>query len=233
MQSAPRRWFGIPAAGARLSRGKNTMVVKADSNRAALADAIRRRDDTARRLEAANKAANRMSHLVYGGQARLEAARAATAVARDAQVDRFVTGETALASRPVREARAAEQDVADEIEAAREALTRIKASIAELEQDGFFTQNGVKDAAGRVLLGGIGEVIREAEALQDRLDGLRAILKFAELLLPADAPERAKAESLARAEGRPAENNHAALAPWRAAYDALLRDANAALPSKA
>jgi chromosome segregation ATPase len=209
------------------------MVVKTDPNRAALAEAIRERDDIARRLEAANEAVGRAADIVHAGPARLAAAKAAVAAAKDAEAERFVAGETSLMERPVREARAAEQDVADDIEAAREALARIKATIKELEQDGYYAQLRVKNAIGRVLLGAVGEVIQEAETLQDRLNGQRAILDFAELLLPADAPERRRMEGMVRAEGRPADlSNHRAPAPWRAAYDALLSDANAALPSK-
>jgi hypothetical protein len=205
------------------------MVVKTDPSRAALAEAILRRDDVARRLEAASEAAERASHIVHGGPARLAAAKAATAAAKDAEVERFVGGETALMERPLREARAAEQDVVDDIDAAREALARIKASITELEQEGFYAELHMKDAVGRVLLGAVGEVISEAETLADRLNGQRAILDFVSPLLPADAPERRKLEGVAG----PVDHNHRALAPWRAAYDALLSDANAALPSKA
>ena len=100
-------------------------------------------------MEAAKGAAERASQIVYGSQARLDAARAATAEAKNAEVERFVAGETALAQRPVREARAAEQDVADDIEAVRVALTKIKASIAELEQEGFFAQLRVGSARQR------------------------------------------------------------------------------------
>jgi hypothetical protein len=208
------------------------MVDKVDLSRAALAQAICERDDIAGRLEAANKAADRASRTVYGGPARLAAAKAATAAAKDAQVARFVGGETALIERPLREARAAEQDVADDLDAAREALTRIKAAQAELEHEGFFAQRRVADAVGRVLLDAVGEVIQEAEMLHARLNGHRAILEFVELLLPAAAPERRKVEAIVRAEARPADYSKA-LAPWRAAYDALLTDANAPLPSKA
>ncbi len=186
-------------------------MVEREAVRAALAAAIERRDDILERLGAMRDAADRASQAIWGAQARLDEVKVSTEAARDAQIERFVTGETALAQRPVREARAAEADVEDDIEAARAAVEKIRQQIGELERASFLAQLRVTDAVGEVMRNGAVGVIAEAAALEERLSGVRAIISFV-------------------SSSGAASFDHPALAPWRAAYEALLHDASAALP---
>ncbi len=203
-----------------------------EKNRAALAQAILRRDDVLKRLNAMRGAADRASEAVWDAQARLDAARAATAEAKDAQIESFVTGETALAQRPVREARAAETDVEDDIAVAREAVAKLKTTIEEQERALGYAERRIENAIGGVMAGAVGGLLAEVEALEAALAAKRAVLfGFICPRLPPEAPEYAKLNMMALSESFVAPNrNHPALTPWKAAHEALLHDASAALP---
>ena len=142
----------------------------------------------------------------------------------------MLNGETGLIERPLRKARQAEQDAADEVEAATAAIETLKAGIAEGERAAMLAEIGLKSAVGEVLAGVIGAMVDETEALRVKLAERRAILG----LVSHSSPGSEAARTLARLQSREPLDDvdvSAALKPWKLAIDALKLDATTPLPS--
>jgi len=201
--------------------------------RAALAEAIARRDDIAKRLDAMRRATEAARSAIFDAGARLDAARLAADEAKAAQIERFVTGGgTALATRPVREAREAVTDIEGDVAVAREAVAKLQASSAEQERALDFAERRVEVAIGMVMGGAIGGLLADVEALEAALAAKRGVLfGFIYPCLSTDAADYPKLNAMTRSKRFVApDGNHPAVAPWRAAYEMLLHDASAALP---
>jgi len=205
------------------------MIAKTD--RAALAESIERRDNLERDLKAAKEGESRAFEIILAAQARLEAARAAEAEAEDGQVALIIAGEVGALVRSQREIRSSAEGAAADIEAAKAVRAKARLAIAELERALDWAERRVGEAIGRVMAGRVGKFVAEVEALAAELAAKRAVLAFIYSRMPRDAPEYGRLNELTRSERFVAPNlNHAAVAPWRAAHEALLRDADAALP---
>ncbi len=205
--------------------GTQTSAGPRDPSRIALAQAISERDQMAERLEFAKAAAAKMGEALSDATARLAAVKSAASAAAEERVERLLSGQTATIERPDR---AAEQDAESDIAAARSALAKVEARIAEYDDAHQRAERRVEAAIGAVIEGAIDEVIGEVEALRHDLASRLAVLRLL-----------ARATPIGSARGRRAnltlgdattDSNHPALMPWRIALQALTRDPDAPLP---
>ncbi len=125
-------------------------------------------------------------------------------------------------------------DAEEDVAAGRAALAKVTAMIAEHEDELARAGRRVEDAIGAILAGEVDRLISETEALRDALEGKRAVLRFVSHLSPAGSGAGYRASRLLPTpppgEAPPGSANHPALAPWRAALEALRRSADAPLP---
>ena len=145
-----------------------------------------------------------------------------------------MSGGSAPAGAPMREARSALEDAEDDLDAAKGALATATATLAEWEDALHRAERRVEAAIGEILAGAIDGVIEQAAALQHQLDGRRAVLRFLAHVSPAGSQAGYRASTTLPTpppgDAPPGSTNHPVLAQWRAALEALRRDADALLP---
>ena len=144
---------------------------------------------------------------------------------------------TGAAGMPVvstREASQADLDAAEGLLAAKDALATCVAHLKDPEIDLRHAEWHVEQALAPVLAAEADRVLVEAQRLKDELEGARAILNFLQGSLEAGSPlqHRVMMALPPTPPGvfAPDYRRHPALAAWRDAREALLRDADAALP---
>ena len=195
---------------------------------------IAERDQIARRLDTARTAAGRVGEALRDARARVEAAKAAAADATDAHAEALLGGQIALADRPMRRVRAGERDAEADIAAARGAPAKVEASIGEYEAELRRAERRVENAIAEIMASAIDGVIAKAETSRRELDDEHAVLSFLAHSSPPgnEAAYRASVALPSTPPGAPWPDyqRRPALAPWRAAREALLRDADAPLP---
>jgi hypothetical protein len=212
--------------------------VTIDPVRAALAVAIFERDEAARNTDAAKAAVERASALLETASARLSSAVAALVERRKVSAERVLeavsAGAEVLPDISMREARASDLDAVDAMDAAKAALTACMASRAEAEADLRHAEWRVEKAAAPILAGEADRVLVEVERLKDELNGAHAVLAFLQSSLEPGSPLQHRVmfalPSPPPGVFAPDYRNHPALAAWRDAREALMRDADAALP---
>lgn len=206
-----------------------------DPARAALGRAIIDRDMKARDLEAATAAVARANTLVDVAETRHGLAKAGLAAWRANQVERLhaaaATGKT-LPQESAREARAAAEDAADEIESAKSVLVDCEARARDAAESFEWARQKVETAVGPVLTSEIDRLVAEATRLRDELHGKYSVLVWLRGQLAPGGDERQKINSLLPppAPGV-AGPDYRPPAEWVAARHSLLQDADAPLPS--
>jgi len=170
-----------------------------------------------RRLEAARSAAERVGEAPRDAEARVAAAKAAAADASDAHAEALLAGQTALMDRPMRRVRDEEEAAEDDIAAARGALAKVEAAIADHERAQEYAARRVETAVGELMSTAIDSVIERAEALRRELEGEHAVLRFLAHVSPSnEAAYRANMAlpSTPPGEVSPNYSSHPALTPW-------------------
>ena len=236
----------------------NLKLAEAPSvERTTLAEAIERSTDAERIAIAAREAVTRASEMVKAATAQLDDATADVATARERQATNMAaaakSGAASSPDKSMREARAQEIDASDELDAARAALAACEAALIEPEKTHTNAQQYVESCADAVMATGVAALLVEAEAIQRELGVKRAVLQFLrkdciEPYCPASeiinwdevnaggVPRSKKNEAPAVSKFLDApvfsfyDTTHPAIEPWRAARDALMRDASAPLP---
>jgi len=212
-----------------------------DPARATLAEAIARRNELARQLDASRDAAERAAHSRWAAMGRLDALRQAKAEAAAAQSagTRFIAsvaaGEPCGIDVLERQVSPADLDAAErEIEVWTRTQSECAALITEreqkLERAGFRVErmaHEVVKASGTVtrLLDGL-------DALHAELEQRLSVLHFLDIRGVIPDPEQPE---VGRAIGwmhRGHDHTHPAYKAWAAAIEALSRDAGAKLPGE-
>jgi hypothetical protein len=134
-----------------------------------------------------------------------------------------------------REARAAAEDAADEIENAKSVLVNCTASLAEAKDTEQWAKLRVERAVAPVLTSKIDKLLAEAEELHAALEAKLAAIDFLTFHLPPGATQNtriapARGGALTPGVMPPDRSQHSAAATWVAAHAALMRDATAPLP---
>jgi hypothetical protein len=210
--------------------------------RGLLAEAIRERDVAERAAAIARFAVEGAVALVEKAEGLPSAAKGELASAREGQAARLrqAAGGGApptAAAALVREARAAETDAADDVEAARSALAACREAAAGAEDDAARAQRRVEAAVAPVLAAEVDRLLAAVEAASAELEGKRAVLSFLASTLPPGAPQRLRISLVMPPPPPPGSafggdiSGHPALSAWRAARDALLVDPSVALPN--
>jgi len=196
--------------------------------RAALAQAIERRDAVARRIEGLRVTIERLRDERVDAEKRLDAARAAAAGdvdEREQVVDRLIAGGAVTALE--RPSRATVDEAQTALEAHRRAIGLCEAELKEASADLELKEMSVASAAGDVLAPAFAERLGWAEGKHAELAREVAVLAFLQHALPAGAPEIKRFNLLMHT---PADTRHPATEIWRAARAALMRDAATPLP---
>ena len=212
-----------------------------DPSREALAAAIADETTARKNLEDARSAASKAEEQVWSASARLMALREEAALASPggAIISSLAAGNTDVAEldRPQASTRAKIETAEQELAAWRRARDAAEQEIAPREEALDWAQRHVRDAVSEVMrTADIDVLLEAAEQTQARLLAERCSLMEICEALPIFSPERKAVESFL---GRPFllhENGdewkeHAAVAPWRAAFDALHHDAETPLPA--
>jgi DNA repair exonuclease SbcCD ATPase subunit len=205
--------------------------------RALLAEAISERDAMTRAVDQAKAASERANGLVEDAERHAEAVKIALASARDGREKRLRQavegGDVIEAAVSRREARFAEIDAADELEAARKVLTSCMAALADAQADAGRAQQRVESAAADVLGGQVERLVSEAASLREQLHS-----KFEELLwirtqLRFGGEAYRAATAALPPEPPPGVTPRVFRAPpaWVSAQEALLVSAEASLPT--
>jgi hypothetical protein len=197
------------------------------AERTTLAAAIQRHTEAVRQLGAVKAAQEQASDAVYSARDNIEAATARVEQAKS-DAGKFLTkrmlGETNDAPMSVQEARAALTATTDTLEAtvaASEALqvqgraAEQSLGVAELRRDDALRAVVRSDAA-------VAKLLADFERARREMVNLRLILESLSGLLPENI------KSFWRFE--PTASEPPGVAAWRAAIEALARDADAALP---
>jgi chromosome segregation ATPase len=193
--------------------------------RAELAKAIEASRDAEAHCEALRASVRRIEDKLYAASEKLERSRERDEEAKAETVRAIVEGgDVAALDRP---ARSAVTEVERTIEACKSARQMVGDELAEAERSLEFKVMRVRDAAGAVVAAeALDEMIADAKRLRGELDAREAVLSFLHPSIARD--QAAKIErTLASSEVR---GTHPAVEPWRAALEALSRDAAAALP---
>jgi hypothetical protein len=193
--------------------------------RAPLKDAIVARDLVIDRVEASKAAVERIEGQLFDAQRRLRETRVAAGEEQAARVQEIVAGGSATLLQRVNGTR--EADVEREITACKSARDLCKATLADAQVDLGSGERKVIAAIGSVLSGSASRLIAEEEQLRASLEGKRAILRYLRSSLGDDQRRRVDA-MLPPSVGW--VDDHPAVGPWKAAAEALTRDADAALP---
>jgi chromosome segregation ATPase len=217
--------------------------------RTALAKAIAEEAAAKQRADAARAAITRARANVDHATSRLEAARNEAARAKNAQTERAVTaakaGTPLTPDRATREARARETEAADDLEAAQSAREQVEEALTQAEAELDSTAKSTARAAAVVMAGAVDLLLRETDELQTQVVNRRIILHHLSGIVGTDEHGREipsiegwhkdiddfLAKPFLLSEQYGAWKNDEALTPWRRAYDQLLRDPNAPLPT--
>jgi hypothetical protein len=207
-----------------------------DPARATLSRAIIDRDMKARDFEAAKAAVERANTLVDVAETRHGLAKAGLAAWRVNQVERLhaaaATGE-APPQESAREARAAAQDAADEIESAKSVLVDCTASLADAKDSLEWARQNVETAVGPVLTSEIDRLVAEVARLREELHGKFGVLIWLRSQLAPGGEQRQKVNSILPPPPPPGivGLDYRPPAEWIAARETLLQSADAPLPS--
>lgn len=232
------------------------LVAVPDPARAKLRAAIDEAAAAQRALTKGRAAVERAQQTVAGAEKHLQEASAAVGQARKAEtsrVSRSGAGGAAPAA-TMREARERRTDAVDGLDVARAILEKASAPIADLEEAHARAVNQIVVCTNAVIAGAVPSALERYERARAELNAAYRMLRF--LVDPecngektvaeqmnrpfrelgrsrALAEVRALAEPVLRAPPLLFEHlsDHPALAPWRAAYEALQRDADAPLPT--
>jgi hypothetical protein len=205
--------------------------------RAELASAIEAAAKAESDALSGHSAVARASAMVAGAEARLKSAQSDVIDAKEAQAARLLTavssGTATLPDRSVRDARAEELDASDNLEACLAALVSAQAAAAERDFQLGRAREHVADAASVVLAGAIEATLAKAETLRSELHSSLAAVNFLHSTCfkwpPTDESRRVESH-LYLPPFQPTFDDPMA-EPWRRAFDALQRDADALLPS--
>jgi hypothetical protein len=206
--------------------------IERDPARAELARHIAERDAKADAVVRAKASAARVNEMVAEAERHAATVKAALASVRnghEARLRQEVEGGGGVgAALSSREARFAELDAADELEAARKVLTDCMSSLADAEEDARRARARVEAAVAPVLGGFLGQLLDDAEALQASLTAKVAALAFVTSVVGTGGPE--EGVRIARVMPRqtpgvqvPDFRSHPAFAAWREASEALQR----------
>jgi hypothetical protein len=219
-----------------LSKVQKIVEAVRNPHRASLAEAIEERKEMSLALERAKAAVERANGLVGDAERHSEAVKIALASARDGREARLREavqgGDVIEAAVSRREARFAEIDAADELEAARKVLVDCMAALADADEDVRRAKDRVESAVAPILAAEIERVIAEAESLQAALDAKRSTLIWLRGVLPPGEMH----QRITRALPPPAPPgvrppDYRPSTEWIAAREALLQDADAPLPT--
>jgi exonuclease VII small subunit len=208
-----------------------------------LAATIIERDAVERICHKARDAAERANGLIAKAEERLREAQTSVEKAREAQARAAIkaakAGKPPPAAAETRESRAREVDAQDALEAARAALEACEQTLAEHEADLQRANRDVGKAADDVIRSEVGaRLLQETAMLQEQLISKRVELRH---LLGANLipePENKAAETLLGFRQFPSFygnvehidwSRHQSAEIWKAAREALLRDAGALL----
>lgn len=202
--------------------------------RAILAEAIAAWHDADRIAGVARASVERAETLVAEAEAHAKAVTIALASARNGHAARLraaAEGGVIEAPASTREARFAELDAAEELEAARSVLAECNASAADADDDARRAQRRVEAAVAPILAGEIDRLIAEAEGLRAQLDGKYSVLTW---LRSFALPGSEESQKIGFAVPPPPPGVRAPdcqpPAEWVAARSTLLVDPTAALP---
>jgi hypothetical protein len=208
-----------------------------DVARLALSEAIRDRQEADRLAAAANAAVERAVALTEAAETRLAVAKSILATWRNEATARALAIASTGTAPPspemsAREARAEAQDSEDANEAASAARVACMAALSDAEDLAHRAQTRVEAAVAPILCGGIDRVLSEAESLRSELHGKYAVLVWLRDLLPFGGEQRQRLSAALPPPPPPGVTAPAYQPPadWIAARQALMRDANAALP---
>jgi chromosome segregation ATPase len=207
-----------------------------DSARVALAEAIASRDAELRAVDQAKAALERGNFMVEQAEARLESAKGALSSWRSDQAARVLatasTGAPVAPGQSAREARIEVADAEDALEAAKAALSSCAARLSDCEEDLRRAQFRVEAEVAPILAAEVDRVIAEAESRQAALDGKHATLLWLRTVLPLGEVH----QQINRALPPPTPpgvraRDYRPPTEWIAAREALMQDADAALPT--
>jgi len=197
--------------------------------RAELQKSIDSRDAAAKRINELRASIARIEDERFAARQKLAATarEADESNGRDDVIERLLAGETSTA---VLERAADRKEVTaaeSEIETSNRALSLLRAELAGAEQSLELRTNRVRDAAGAVIATeALDAIVDDATRLRGELAACEAVLSFVHSLVRGE--HKAKVErALVSSEIR---GEHPSVAPWRAAFEELARDAAAELP---
>jgi len=193
--------------------------------RASLAAAIEELRDSEAHCAALRASVTRIEDQLYAAQGQIDRAREQDEEAKSAQVRAIVAGDDLMVLE--RPASSAVAQVERTISACKQARQMVRDELAEAERSAGYKAERVRDAAGAVVAAeALDAKIAKTERLQGELEAELSVLSYLHSQIPRDRAamiEKALASSDVHGE-------HPAVAPWRAAIDALMADANAELP---
>jgi predicted nucleic acid-binding Zn-ribbon protein len=212
--------------------------------RAALAAAIAEHANADRDLRTAHEAVDKARQRAWDAQDRLAAAHARPADATGDPATAFIAGMqegrnagVAELVAPTKTREAAETDIQQEIDALTKTRAALDESVRERESAAVRTRNDVKGAAAEVLRveTDVGALINEAEAAAADIVARRCALLQLQSLLPPSQEKKGIDSFLAHPwlahQLNGAFVSHPAAQSVSLAHDALLRDADAELPT--
>ncbi len=202
------------------------MTTKLSGPREALRQAIEAHAETAAHVAKLQASSERIQDQLYAAQGHIELAREADEAEQAERVRAVVSGGEVMEL--TRADPGAVREVERTIAACKSALAICRTEAAAAETELGYKTLRVRSLAGEVLAPKFGEILLEAEALHHALAGKLATLSFLQGSLVAGMPEILRFRALMHQ--LLADQNHEAVAPWKATYDALTRDAGTELP---
>lgn len=198
--------------------------------RAELAAAIEAARDAEAHCQALRTSIARVEDERFEARQKLDLATAREADeahGREDVIERLIAGETSAAVLERAVDRKEVTDAERTIDTCNRALALLRAELAGAEQSVELRTRRVRDAAGAVVAAErLEDVVADAVRLRGELAACEAILSYLHSTTPGQHKakiERALVSSEVRGE-------HPAVAPWRAALEALMADAGAELP---
>jgi hypothetical protein len=207
-----------------------------DPLRVALAECILDRDAKAKATELAREAVAKANALVSDAEHHAEAVKIALASARDGREARLreaVEGGGVI-EKPTstREQRFAELDALDELAAAKSVLANCVTSLGFAADAEQWSERKVEACITPILTAEVERLLGETTRLSDELHRKHEILIWLRSLLPPGDDQRKRIGFLLPPPAAPGvkETDFRAPENWVAAREALMRDAEAALP---
>ncbi|MCC3245439.1 hypothetical protein LG047_08910 [Methylocystis sp. WRRC1] len=221
------------------SKPKTVAVAPRNDSREQLAQAITAHRQAEADLDAASRAEQRAQEGLFEARDRLAAIRAQLAAPLDAAacVAAFADGgDVAALVRPAEDLRARADSVEREIEALKAARERLEFAQSERRAAVSSTRSSIAVAARAVVMSEtpVAAMLHQLEEAQRAVAERRIALWSLHSLLPTDSAERAAIEKLLAApwlSDEPNWNGHSAGAAYRAAFERLTHDADAAWPT--